>query len=180
MTEDAATARRSSDPDLTWKRRLLEISPEGKEILRLLERGYPQECTAKELAPRISLPKSTVNRKLYRELDPWVISRGNRPPAWSLRPARDADTDAEARTDGLRDPDHPTFQRLKEKRREVAERRGVPPFEVFHDRTLWEMVEVGPETKTELTPLWGVGKWKANLYGDDFLEALHLEGDGSP
>jgi len=58
-------------------------------------------------------------------------------------------------------PDAPVdaelLARLKQWRTEEARRQGVPPYVVFHDRTLAEIASVRPETTERLTRVKGVG-----------------------
>jgi ATP-dependent DNA helicase RecQ len=67
------------------------------------------------------------------------------------------------------------FDKLRELRREIADRQGVPAYVVFSDRTLREMAEVRPENDDELLAVSGVGPAKLERYGERFLRAI-LEG----
>ena len=64
------------------------------------------------------------------------------------------------------------FERLRELRRSVAERQGVPAYVVFNDRTLREMAARCPRSPTELLDVPGVGEVKLERYGDLFLEEI--------
>lgn len=64
------------------------------------------------------------------------------------------------------------FDALRARRRAIAEEQGVPPYVIFHDATLMEMVEHRPDTLAQLRLLNGVGERKLALYGDDFLEVV--------
>jgi ATP-dependent DNA helicase RecQ len=64
------------------------------------------------------------------------------------------------------------FERLRELRREIADRQGVPAYLVFSDRTLREMAESRPETKEELLDVSGVGPAKLERYGERFLRVM--------
>ena len=61
---------------------------------------------------------------------------------------------------------------LKQLRRELAESAGVPPYVVFHDATLLEMVHIRPSSLTELHDISGVGQAKLERYGKAFLEEI--------
>ena len=61
---------------------------------------------------------------------------------------------------------------LRARRRELAEQQDVPPFVIFHDATLMEMMEMMPENDLQLRRISGVGERKLELYGDDFLDVL--------
>ena len=64
------------------------------------------------------------------------------------------------------------FERLRELRREIADRQGVPAYVVFSDRTLWEMAETRPGSEDELLDVSGVGPAKLARYGERFLRAI--------
>jgi superfamily II DNA helicase RecQ len=64
------------------------------------------------------------------------------------------------------------FHKLSSLRRELASAENVPPYMVFHDKTLWCMVEKKPFDLPELGKISGVGKAKLEKYGAKFLSAL--------
>jgi superfamily II DNA helicase RecQ len=68
--------------------------------------------------------------------------------------------------------DRALFDALRARRRELAEEAGVPPYIVFGDKVLLEMVARRPSTPEELLQVPGVGQAKLERYGDDFLEVL--------
>jgi ATP-dependent DNA helicase RecQ len=76
--------------------------------------------------------------------------------------------DATPRSDGA----DLLFDRLRELRREIADRQGVPAYVVFSDRTLREMAEARPGTEDELLDVSGVGPAKLARYGERFLRAI--------
>jgi len=64
---------------------------------------------------------------------------------------------------------------LKAKRMELAREQGVPPYVIFHDSTLMEMMDERPGSLTELGRISGIGQGKLTRYGDDFLKVLEDE-----
>ncbi|TCO78940.1 ATP-dependent DNA helicase RecQ [Plasticicumulans lactativorans] len=64
------------------------------------------------------------------------------------------------------------WEALRRKRLELAREQGVPPYVIFHDATLVEMVERQPASLAELGHIAGVGSRKLERYGDAFLEVL--------
>jgi ATP-dependent DNA helicase RecQ len=70
------------------------------------------------------------------------------------------------------DIDVALWEALRECRRELAEQQGLPPYVIFHDRTLQEMCTALPQTLTEFARLTGVGERKLDKYGEAFLTAL--------
>jgi len=71
------------------------------------------------------------------------------------------------------DPDvRDRFERLRQWRRGVASRLGVPPYIVFHDRTLAAVARSQPATPAELLAVDGVGQAKLERYGAAVLAVL--------
>ncbi len=63
-------------------------------------------------------------------------------------------------------------ERLKALRSDEAQRREVPAYVIFNDRTLDALVEAKPSTRTELLTIPGIGPAKLESYGDKILAAL--------
>ncbi len=61
---------------------------------------------------------------------------------------------------------------LKAKRMELAREQGVPPYVIFHDSTLLEILSQRPASLTELGRISGIGQGKLAKYGDDFLKVV--------
>jgi ATP-dependent DNA helicase RecQ len=64
------------------------------------------------------------------------------------------------------------FERLRALRKRLADENGLPPYVVFHDATLREMVERRPLTLNQFAELPGVGEAKLARYGDHFIAAM--------
>ena len=64
------------------------------------------------------------------------------------------------------------FQRLREERAHLARLRGVPAFVIFSDKTLREMAAAQPRDLRQLQNVGGVGSFKAEQYGAQFLEII--------
>ncbi|MEM1128465.1 MAG: DNA helicase RecQ [Bacteroidota bacterium] len=76
-------------------------------------------------------------------------------------------------TSVLTDPaDQALFATLREVRLGLAREQEVPPYVIFHDRTLAAMAEHRPQTLDAMSTLSGVGAVKLERYGSVFLEAL--------
>ncbi len=71
--------------------------------------------------------------------------------------------------------DEPLFTRLKALRLELARSQSVPPYVIFHDRTLLEIADRKPSDLQEFATISGVGQTKLERYGRLFLDALHAE-----
>ena len=64
------------------------------------------------------------------------------------------------------------FERLREWRREVARERGVPPYVIFHDRTLAQIAELAPDDLRALAEVPGVGEKKLADWGAALLDVV--------
>ncbi len=67
------------------------------------------------------------------------------------------------------------WEALRDKRRELADAAGIPPYQIFHDATLMEIMQFKPRTAEQLLQINGVGKHKLELYGPAFLAVLAEE-----
>lgn len=70
-------------------------------------------------------------------------------------------------------PSHPLFDQLRALRRKLADEENKPPFMIFSDATLHEMVQLIPRNEKELLSVSGVGQHKLQQYGQDFLNVLN-------
>lgn len=68
--------------------------------------------------------------------------------------------------------DFALWNALKAKRKELADDNGVPPYVVFHDATLMEMVMYRPLSAEQFKRLNGVGQRKLDLYGNAFMSVI--------
>ena len=68
--------------------------------------------------------------------------------------------------------DQELWEELRECRKYLSEEHNVPPYVIFHDATLKEMLDVMPISGSELLTLTGVGDSKLEKYGADFIEII--------
>ncbi len=71
------------------------------------------------------------------------------------------------------DYDKKLFALLRAKRKELADKSGVPPYVIFPDKTLIEMAAYFPKTPNLLREIHGVGERKSKKYGRIFLELIN-------
>lgn len=64
------------------------------------------------------------------------------------------------------------FEKLRGLRLAIAREEHVPPFVVFSDATLEDMVSRLPRTEEEMAEVHGIGAFKLKKYGERFLAAL--------
>jgi ATP-dependent DNA helicase RecQ len=67
---------------------------------------------------------------------------------------------------------HALFALLREKRKQLADEAGVPPYVVFSDRTLVEMAGYFPQSRESMLNISGVGQVKLQQYGETFVELI--------
>ncbi len=70
------------------------------------------------------------------------------------------------------DYDRPLFERLRAKRKALADAGGIPPYVIFSDRTLVELAYYFPRTLEAFGSLYGVGEVKKEKYGPIFLPLI--------
>jgi ATP-dependent DNA helicase RecQ len=75
--------------------------------------------------------------------------------------------------------DDPLWLALKAKRMELAREQGVPPYVIFHDSTLLEILNHKPHTLDEMGRISGVGQAKLAKYGDAFLQVVEDVANGA-
>jgi ATP-dependent DNA helicase RecQ len=68
--------------------------------------------------------------------------------------------------------DYALWNDLKATRKRLSDEQDVPPYVIFHDATLMEMVMYRPQTSDQFKRLNGVGERKLDLYGADFISVI--------
>jgi ATP-dependent DNA helicase RecQ len=71
------------------------------------------------------------------------------------------------------DVDVALWEALRECRRQLAEEQGVPPYVIFHDRSLQEMCITLPQDLSQFSEVVGVGDRKLEKYGATFLQVIN-------
>ncbi len=64
------------------------------------------------------------------------------------------------------------WEDLRSLRMEIAKTEGIPPYIIFHDKTLAEIVSLLPQTLDELSGIYGVGQKKLENHGRQFLDVV--------
>ena len=64
------------------------------------------------------------------------------------------------------------FQQLAALRKQLASELGLPPYIIFHDKTLRDMCRLLPTELSELGTIQGVGQAKLEKYGARFIQAI--------
>src|SRR6185503_5848729 len=134
-------------------------------------RGYIEQLVgdgllAREGDPYPVLRLTTAGASLLRGQGDCILYREVKPPA-SRKRSRSGVRDSITVT-----VDSDLFDVLREVRLRLARERAVPPYVIFHDTTLRDMVERRPKTLEDLREVYGVGAKKAADFGDAFLDAI--------
>ena len=124
-------------------------------------------------------------RKVKRRPSPWLadleaaIAGLDRPVDRPEGARRAAELNTHIRRPTL--PDEPAVIALKEYRTTAARAASVPPYVVFNDATLADLVASWPTTPTELLAVQGIGPTKAERHGTAILALLadHERPEGS-
>jgi ATP-dependent DNA helicase RecQ len=146
-----------------------------KEETSAAIRGYIEQLVgdgllAREGDPYPVLRLTSGGAALLRGDGQCMLYREVRPPASRKRTGS-------ALRESLTTPvDSDLFDVLRDVRLRLARARGVPPYVIFHDTTLRDMVEKRPRTIDDLHEIYGVGAKKAADFGDEFLDAIRTFG----
>ena len=116
--------------------------------------------------PLVGLGEAGAVRAVYRGERRVELRVHDRATARTERRARSgAAVDMEPAAQSL-------FAALKAWRRDTAAAQGVPPYVVFHDRTLVEIAQARPASPGRLAEIGGVGQAKLDRYGPAVLEVV--------
>jgi ATP-dependent DNA helicase RecQ len=151
-----------------------EFSPAGWRDLidQLLFEGLLRE-DPNDGRPLLAMGEPDQVRGVYRGERPVNLRR--QPEALdettrSGRPrAKTARRRAGAEPLAVSTPDQALFDALRDWRRQEAARQAVPPYVIFHDRTLVEIAATRPSGLAALSKVGGVGQGKLDRYGEAVL-----------
>lgn len=72
----------------------------------------------------------------------------------------------------IRPQDEVLWKALRALRLSLAEKAGVPPYVIFHDATLQEMLKVRPVKLNDMNRITGVGEQKLARFGQKFIDEI--------
>ena len=97
------------------------------------------------------------------------------------KPAQAAKASSSAASQLVRGHEREMWEALRSLRRKLAEEHSVPPYVIFPDATLLEMLRSQPSSLSDMAEVSGVGARKLERYGQAFLEVLNGSGaDDAP
>jgi ATP-dependent DNA helicase RecQ len=135
-------------------RGLADVDLEGYGGLRLSETCRP-------------LLRGEVSLELRRDLKPQLAAKGSSSGGSSASQLVRAD-------------EREQWEALRALRRKLAEEHAVPPYVIFPDSTLLEMLRSQPGSLAEMAEVSGVGARKLERYGAAFLEVLSGAAETAP
>lgn len=119
-----------------------------------------------DLAGHGGLSIAPAGRDFLRD-KPTLMLRAPRPPR-----ARRGKVARSAVQSAVSEADRALFTALRQKRLEIARAQNVPPYVIFHDRTLLELAAARPASRSEMAGVPGVGEAKLDRYGPAFLSVI--------
>ncbi len=133
----------------------LAVTPDDYAIVKLTEKSA-----------RILEEGERVVMKMAKEQEP---------SGKTGQAGRAADKKQKARTPGgfaLNEEEEQLFEVLRRLRSRIASAEGVPPYIVFSDKTLAHMCIVRPADREQMLTVSGVGTFKYEKYGEQFVETV--------
>ena len=149
----------------------------GKELDNNEWRGVFRQLIARgllavDLEGHGGLRMTDLSRPVLRGEERLMLRRDAKPEKIKKTKAARA-----ARSPFTQEADQRLWEALRARRLECARKQGVPPYIVFHDATLAEMVERRPRTLNDLAHISGVGERKLEAYGEDFIGVIRAHAD---
>jgi ATP-dependent DNA helicase RecQ len=100
----------------------------------------------------------------------WQVFRGEQTVLGLVKEAKEKEPSSPK--DVQADYDRNLFEKLRIKRKELADAADVPPYVIFSDNTLIEMSTYFPQTSASLLTIHGVGDVRLERYGQAFLSII--------
>ncbi|HKR87749.1 MAG TPA: DNA helicase RecQ [Phenylobacterium sp.] len=116
--------------------------------------------------PLLGLGDAEGVRGVYRG-ERQVLVRAQAAPARQKRARKSREAAAQ-----MSPADQPLFEALRAWRGRAAKAQAVPPYVIFHDRTLTEIAQARPGSRAALERISGVGEGKLARYGEAVLEVV--------
>jgi ATP-dependent DNA helicase RecQ len=147
-----------------------EFSPAGWRDLidQLLFEGLLRE-EPNDGRPLLAMGEADQVRRVYRGERPVNLRRQPEALDPTTRSGRPRRRRAGVEPLAVAGADHGLFEALRDWRRKEAARQSVPPYVIFHDRTLAEIAQTRPATLAALARVGGVGQGKLDRYGEAVL-----------
>jgi ATP-dependent DNA helicase RecQ len=104
----------------------------------------------------------------------WQVLKGERAVrvGESVKPARSRKASKALAPATATSAGNALFESLRTLRKRLADEAGMPPYIIFNDASLWDMVQRQPTTLQEFSTIVGVGQAKLARYGGQFVELI--------
>jgi ATP-dependent DNA helicase RecQ len=132
----------------------------GRDLTRDQWMLVARQLVQKELLIQNEFGSLRLSEKAYEALK-------NREPIMGILEKRQPTSQADKPAH-----DRDLFEILRTRRKELADKAGVPPYAIFPDRTLSEMATYFPLSLESLKGINGVGTVKLQRYGKIFLDLI--------
>ncbi len=113
-----------------------------------------------------SIESEIENRKLVNDVTPLNGNVGSNEIKLTIKQEHSEETNKFQISDEMR---RELFIALRDERKRLSEKFGVPPFLIFDDKTLNGIVELLPDSEFKMLQVKGVGQKKVDKYGSYFL-----------
>ncbi|KPA09064.1 ATP-dependent DNA helicase RecQ [Candidatus Magnetomorum sp. HK-1] len=102
----------------------------------------------------------------------WKVFRGEETVLGMLPETKETETETARPKETAIDYDRNLFEKLRIKRKELADAANVPPYVIFSDNTLIEMATFFPQSPRSLLTIHGIGDVRLERYGEIFLNII--------
>ena len=156
------------DPDLWHRKRQMTV-----DLFQLLE---SRRCRHQAILAHFDedMPRCGSSCDVCSGVGPAELAAEGMASLGEVRSALKAKKRVAASGRALSEEEESLFLRLKELRKELADRQSVPAYIVFSDKVLMELAVRRPANDAELLDVPGVGPAKLEKYGATFLAAVRL------
>ena len=125
-------------------------------------------CLDTDLAARSGLRLNENSWKILKNEAPVVFRRDPEPvKAATRKKTARAAADAVSESVPLE-----LWEQLRQLRLDLSRELSIPPYVIFHDKTLKEMAARRPATRDDLLDISGIGQSKLERFGDQFLAVI--------
>ena len=137
----------------------------------LVSRGFLRYSKGKYRTLEIGDEKLKRGEKIYIKNDPRYQGKAGAAKTGETIPLpRDGSAAASLDDAEIRKTD--LFERLRALRKKLSDNRGIPPYMVFSDKTLIEIVKKTPRDREQFFSCSGVGQNKYQQFGEEFIREI--------
>ncbi len=141
---------------------------DGRTWRAILRQSIALRFVDVDLAGHGGLTISAAGRNFLRDKPALMLRM---PTLAASRSQRDA-TERNPAKAIVNELDRELFEALRLKRMEVARKQNLPPYIIFHDKTLIELAALRPKSRAAMANVPGVGEAKLDRYGPAFLSVI--------